>query len=98
VESSVRVRWLDHGPAGSCHEDFGLNEKIATEGGDMALRFFKRVKLAPGVKLNLSKSGPSVTVGPRGAGVTLGRNGATARAGIPGSGLRVVKKLDTGKK
>ncbi len=63
----------------------------------MALRFFKRVKLAPGVKLNISKSGPSVSVGPQGAALTVGKTGVRASAGIPGSGLRVVKKLDSGK-
>ena len=35
----------------------------------MPLRFFRRIRIAPGVSVNLSKSGASVSVGPRGAKV-----------------------------
>ena len=41
----------------------------------------------PGVRLNLSRSGPSVSLGPRGLHYTLGRKGTRATLGIPGSGL-----------
>lgn len=54
----------------------------------MSLRFFRRVSILPGVRLNFSRSGISTTVGIRGASVTLGgRRGAHANLGIPGSGL-----------
>lgn len=54
----------------------------------MGFRFQKRIKIAPGVRLNISKKGlSSVTVGRNGANVTVGRNGARANAGIPGTGL-----------
>jgi len=53
----------------------------------MGFRFFKRVNILPGVTLNLSKGGGSVSVGPRGAKLTFGTSGARATAGIPGSGL-----------
>ncbi|MFW5727594.1 MAG: DUF4236 domain-containing protein [Spirochaetia bacterium] len=53
----------------------------------MSIRFFRRVKIAPGVSLNLSKSGPSVSFGPRGAKVTAGRRGLRRTIGLPGSGL-----------
>ena len=33
----------------------------------MGFRFQKRIKIMPGVRLNLSKSGASWSVGPRGA-------------------------------
>jgi len=36
----------------------------------MALRFRRSIRLAPGVRLNLSGSGLGVSVGPRGASVT----------------------------
>ena len=51
------------------------------------LRLFRRVRLAPGISLNLSGSGPSVSLGVRGAHVTLGRAGVRRTVGIPGTGL-----------
>jgi hypothetical protein len=51
------------------------------------LRFWRRTRVAPGVNLNWSKSGPSVSVGPRGAKVTVGRRGLRRSIGIPGTGL-----------
>src|SRR5207302_11423747 len=50
-------------------------------------RFYRRLHIFPGLSLNLSKSGPSVTVGMRGAHVTFGRSGVTRTVGIPGTGL-----------
>ena len=38
-------------------------------------RFYRRVSIFPGLSVNLSKSGPSLTVGMRGAHVTVGSNG-----------------------
>ncbi len=59
----------------------------------MSFRFWRRVKIAPGVTLNLSKSGGSVSVGPRGAKVTVGPRGSRATVGIPGTGLFYTKSL-----
>jgi hypothetical protein len=53
----------------------------------MALRFRKSFKLAPGVRLNVSKSGMSWSLGPRGASVSIGKRGAYFNASIPGTGL-----------
>ena len=53
----------------------------------MAFRFRRSVKILPGVRLNLSKSGASVSLGPRGLHYTIGPNGTRITAGIPGSGL-----------
>jgi hypothetical protein len=50
-------------------------------------RFYRRVNLFPGLSLNLSKSGPSVTVGMLGAHLTFGRRGVTRTVGIPGTGI-----------
>jgi hypothetical protein len=50
-------------------------------------RFYRRVNLFPGLSLNLSRSGPSVTVGMRGAHLTLGRRGITRTIGILGTGV-----------
>lgn len=63
----------------------------------MALRFNKRLKIAPGVKLNISKSGISTTIGPKGASVNVGKKGTHLNAGIPGTGLSSRTKLSGGK-
>ena len=52
-----------------------------------SFRFFRRVKLMPGVTMNLSKSGPSFSMGMRGAHVTVGRRGVRRTVGIPGTGV-----------
>ena len=52
-----------------------------------SLRFFRRVKVIPGVTMNLSKSGPSFSFGARGAHVTVGRRGVRRTVGVPGTGL-----------
>ena len=57
----------------------------------MGLRFWRRKKIAPGVTLNLSKSGVSVSVGPPGAKVTVGPKGTRSTVGIPGSGLHYTR-------
>jgi len=59
----------------------------------MAYRFWRRMKVAPGITLNLSKGGPSVSFGPRGAKFTVGARGARATAGIPGTGLFYTKQM-----
>jgi hypothetical protein len=51
------------------------------------LRLFRRIQIAPGVRLNLSKSGPSLSLGVRGAHVTVGRRGVTRTIGLPGTGV-----------
>lgn len=53
----------------------------------MPLRFFRRVRIAPGVSINLSKSGASVSVGPKGAKVTVGPRGVRKTVGLPGTGV-----------
>ncbi len=63
----------------------------------MGFRFFKRVGLAKGVTLNLSKSGGSVSVGPQGAKLTLGPQGARISLGIPGTGLYYTTNFSLGR-
>lgn len=53
----------------------------------MALRFRKSIKLAPGIRWNLSGSGSSWTFGPRGASIGVGKRGSFLNTGIPGTGL-----------
>lgn len=53
----------------------------------MSVRFQKRVKLFPGITLNVSKTGVSVTVGAPGASLNLNKNNVIANLGLPGTGL-----------
>jgi Protein of unknown function (DUF4236) len=53
----------------------------------MSLRFFRRVRIAPGLRVNLSKSGASVSIGRRGAWYTVGPRGRRVTVGLPGTGL-----------
>ncbi|HSS14775.1 MAG TPA: DUF4236 domain-containing protein, partial [Rhizomicrobium sp.] len=59
----------------------------------MGFRFQKRISILPGVRINLSKSGVSTSLGPRGADVNIGKDGVTANAGIPGTGLSYRQKI-----
>lgn len=62
----------------------------------MGFRFWRRIRVAPGVTLNLSKTGGSLSFGTRGANLTLGRRGAQGTVGIPGSGLFYTKRVGAG--
>lgn len=53
----------------------------------MGLYFRKRIKILPGVHMNVSKSGTSWSVGPRGAKVNFGKRGTYVTTGIPGTGI-----------
>ena len=53
----------------------------------MSLRFRKSLKLAPGIRMNLSGGGLSWSLGPRGASVGIGKRGTFLNTGIPGTGL-----------
>lgn len=53
----------------------------------MAFRFQKRIKLAPGIRVNLSKGGVSLGIGIPGASINVGAKGLRKTAGIPGTGL-----------
>ncbi|TPG14720.1 DUF4236 domain-containing protein [Sphingomonas koreensis] len=53
----------------------------------MGFRFRRSIKIAPGVRLNLSKGGVSTSVGRRGATVNLSKRGTKTTVGLPGTGL-----------
>ena len=53
----------------------------------MSFRFFRRIRIAPGITVNLSKSGVSVSAGPSGAKFTVGTRGTRTTIGLPGTGL-----------
>jgi hypothetical protein len=53
----------------------------------MGFRLFRRIRIAPGLGINLSKSGISLSAGVRGARVTVGPRGVRRTVGIPGTGI-----------
>lgn len=57
----------------------------------MAIRFRKSFKIAPGIRVNVSKSGVSTSIGKKGLTANLSKKGARMTAGIPGSGLSASK-------
>ncbi len=59
----------------------------------MGWNYRKRIKIAPGIHLNLSNGGVSTSIGPKGAKVTFGKNGTYLNKGIPGTGLYSREKL-----
>jgi len=64
----------------------------------MPLRFRRTIKIAPGVKLNLSKGGVSTTVGTKNLHFNFGKRGVKRTVSIPGTGLSEVdyiKKNET---
>ena len=59
----------------------------------MGFRFFRRIKIFPGMHINLGKRGASVSFGPRGAKMTIGRTGIKSSVGVPGTGFRYEQKI-----
>ena len=53
----------------------------------MGFRFRRRIKLLPGIRLNISKSGLSTSVGEPGATINLRGDNVRTTVGVPGSGL-----------
>ena len=59
----------------------------------MSWSFRKKVRILPGVDLNLSKTGMGISVGPKGAKVSVNKNGIYLNTSIPGTGLYKRTKL-----
>jgi tetratricopeptide (TPR) repeat protein len=57
------------------------------------MQYRRRIKIAPGVQLNMSKGGISVTVGPRGLRYTFGRGKSDLNVGLPGTGFYFRKHI-----
>jgi hypothetical protein len=57
------------------------------EGGTMPIRFRKSFKIFPGVKVNFSKGGVSMSVGKPGAMLNFSKRGVRQTIGLPGSGV-----------
>lgn len=59
----------------------------------MAWNFRKRITLFPGLRLNLSSGGVSVSVGPRGANFNFSKRGVTGNLSIPSTGVYKREKI-----
>jgi len=59
----------------------------------MAWSYRKRITIAPGIRLNVSKKGVSTTFGMRGASINVGQNGTYLNTGIPGTGIYQRQKI-----
>ena len=56
------------------------------------LRYYRRLRILPGLRLNLSKGGVSASLGGRGAWYTVTRNGRRrVTVGVPGTGVYFTK-------
>ena len=53
----------------------------------MGFRFRRRLRIMPGLYVNLSKSGVSASIGRRGATLNLSKKGVQTTVGLLGSGL-----------
>jgi hypothetical protein len=62
----------------------------------MGWQFRKSIKIAPGVRINVSRSGVSTSVGGRGATVNIGRKGTRATVDIPGTGISFSQRVGGG--
>lgn len=60
----------------------------------MAFRFQRRIRIMPGVRLNVSKSGLGASFGFPGASLSVGSTGIHSHTGIPGTGLAYRQKLN----
>lgn len=59
----------------------------------MGFKFRKRIKIVPGIHINVGKTGVSTSIGKRGSTINIGKNGTKATFGIPGTGLSYSTKL-----
>lgn len=64
----------------------------------MGFRFRKSIKILPGVRINLSKSGPSLSLGGGGATFNVGGRGTRLTLGIPGTGIYYTTQKSLSKK
>ena len=59
----------------------------------MGFRFSRRIGILPGLKLNFSGSGVSLSAGVRGAHLNFGSRGTYASVGLPGTGMSYRQRI-----
>jgi hypothetical protein len=62
----------------------------------MGFRFRRSLRLAPGIRINLSKTGTSLSLGRRGTTMNFSLRGTKATVGVPGTGLSYSTMLKSG--
>jgi SpoVK/Ycf46/Vps4 family AAA+-type ATPase len=66
-------------------------------GGNVGFRFRRTMKIAPGVRLNMTHRGVGLRFGPRGLGLSVNSQGrGTVSAGVPGTGMHWRETFDVG--
>ena len=63
----------------------------------MGFGFRKRMKLGPGIHLNISKNGVGFNFGRKGASISTSSKGTSINLGIPGTGIYYRKKISDSK-
>lgn len=53
----------------------------------MGFRFRKKIRIAPGLSINISKSGVSTSIGGKGSTINVGKKGVKLTNSLPGTGL-----------
>jgi hypothetical protein len=61
----------------------------------MGFRIRKSIKIAPGIKYNLNKSGGSLSLGGRGKSLNISAKGIKGTVGIPGTGISYSTSLNS---
>ena len=59
----------------------------------MGFRFRKSIRILPGLRLNLSKSGASTSIGGHGATLNISERGTRATVGLPGTGISYSERV-----
>jgi len=62
------------------------------------IRFWRRIKIFPGIYLNIGKNGISFSFGPKGIKYTKGTSGERISVGLPGTGIYYVDQKKKSKK
>src|SRR5260370_20038906 len=62
----------------------------------MGFRFRRSLRFAPGIRINLSKAGASLSLGRRGTTLNFSPRGTKATVGLPGSGISYSEILQSG--
>ncbi len=61
----------------------------------MGLKFHKKIKILPGLDINLSKKGMGVSIGPKGSKLTINSKGDIyTNISIPGTGVSFREKVN----
>jgi hypothetical protein len=74
-----------YGPNNS--KDLQIRTRVLRYEDYMGFRFRKRLRILPGLWINLSKKGGSLSVGGRGATINVSPRGHRESVGLPGSAL-----------